>query len=305
MQLAQFDLHAQIERRHWWFVARRRIIRSLIEAAIPPDQDRLVIDVGCGTGGNLADLADDYNCLGIDTSVDGIRLAQFRFPNVRFICGKAPEALGDAAAEADLFLLMDVLEHVPDDFWMLSEILAAAKPGAQVLITVPADNQLWSPHDEAFGHYRRYDQARLQAIWEGLPVWTRMVSYFNTRLYPAVRWVRHRNRQTGRAAGDAGTDFNLPVRPINWLLRRIFEGERSRLLKCLHRRSKGYQRGVSLVALLERMPGEIEPRRIPEALAASDHPVVLPADSNMHVPDEGHGASHAPCESLCTSDGQQ
>src|SRR5690606_11962729 len=52
MQLAQFDLHAQIERRHWWFVARRRIIRSLIEAAIPPDQDRLVIDVGCGTGGN-------------------------------------------------------------------------------------------------------------------------------------------------------------------------------------------------------------------------------------------------------------
>jgi len=273
MQQAQFDLHAQIEKRHWWFVARRRILRSLIEAVVPPNENRLVIDVGCGTGGNIAALAGAYQCLGVDTSVDGIRLAQARFPDVRFVCGKAPEALGEAAGQADLFLLTDVLEHVPDDFWMLSELLAAAKPGAQVLLTVPADMALWSPHDEAFGHYRRYDAERLAAVWQGLPVRQRLLSYFNARLYPAIRWVRDRNRKRGQAAGDAGTDFDLPSPPVNWLLRRIFEGEQSRLLRSLHRGARGYSRGVSLVAILERLPGAIEPRRLPAALAAMDRPV--------------------------------
>jgi SAM-dependent methyltransferase len=273
MQQAQFDLHAQIEKRHWWFIARRRILRSLIEAVVPPNENRLVIDVGCGTGGNVAALAGAYQCLGVDTSSDGIRLAQARFPDVRFVCGKAPEALGEAAGQADLFLLTDVLEHVPDDFWMLSELLAAAKPGAQVLITVPADMALWSPHDEAFGHYRRYDAERLAAVWDGLPVRQRLLSYFNARLYPAVRWVRDRNRKRGQAAGDAGTDFDLPSPPVNWLLRRIFEGEQSRLLRSLRRGARGYGRGVSLVAILQRLPGEIEPRRVPAALAAMDRPV--------------------------------
>lgn len=278
MQLAQFDLHAQIEKRHWWFVARRRILRSLIEAVVPPHQNRLVIDVGCGTGGNLAELAGAYNCLGVDTSAEGIRLAQARFPGVRFVCGKAPEALGEAAAQAGLFLLTDVLEHVPDDFLMLSELLAAARPGAQFLITVPADMALWSPHDEAFGHYRRYDAARLEAAWEDLPVRQRLLSYFNARLYPAVRWVRDRNRQRGQAAGDAGTDFDLPSPPMNWLLRRIFEGEQARLLRCLHRGARGYTRGVSLVAMLERLPGPIEPRHVPAELAAHDRPVRSASD---------------------------
>lgn len=300
MQQAQFDLHAQIEEQHWWFVARRRILRSLIEAIVPPHQNRLVIDVGCGTGGNLAELADAYQCLGVDTSADGIRLAQARFPGVRFVCGKAPEALGEAAGQADLFLLTDVLEHVPDDFWMLSELLAAAKPGAHVLLTVPADMTLWSPHDEAFGHYRRYDAERLAAVWQGLPVRQRLLSYFNTRLYSAIRWVRDRNRRRGQAAGNAGTDFELPNAPVNWLLRRIFEGERARLLRSMRRGMRGYGRGVSLVAVLERLPGEIEPRRVPATLAAMDRPV--------HVADltsEGHAAETSPGtagESACESE---
>ena len=42
---------------------------------------------------------------------------------------------------------------------MLSGLLAAAAPGAYFLLTVPADESLWSEHDESFGHYRRYDRA--------------------------------------------------------------------------------------------------------------------------------------------------
>src|SRR5687768_9022062 len=95
MQSAQFDLHAQIELTHWWFIARRRIVRSLVERVVPPSQDSVIVDVGCGTGGNLADLAADYPCVGIDTSAQAIDLARQRFPSAQWLCGYAPGDLVD------------------------------------------------------------------------------------------------------------------------------------------------------------------------------------------------------------------
>ena len=156
MQHEQFQLHADIEDRHWWFVGRRRILCRLAAEVVPPSPDVTVIDVGCGTGGNIAAMADRYQCVGIDTSEEAIELARQRFPRVRFIAGHAPHDLGELAGRAQLFMLTDVLEHVADDYAMLSELLAAASAGSHFLLTVPADESLWSEHDESFGHYRRY-----------------------------------------------------------------------------------------------------------------------------------------------------
>ena len=78
---------------------------------------------------------------------------------MRFICGTAPD-LGEAAGRADAVLLMDVLEHVPDDAAVLGSIVDALRPGCHVLITVPADMKLWSSHDvslAARGESRSYE----------------------------------------------------------------------------------------------------------------------------------------------------
>jgi SAM-dependent methyltransferase len=263
----QFDLHRQIELTHWWFLARREIMCRIVQAIVPQGQGRLVIDVGCGTGANIAALGEDYDCVGIDTSSQGIELARQRFERIRFIEGQAPDDLGDLAVRADVFLVMDVLEHVRDEFFMFSKLLRAVRPGAYVLITVPADLRLWSPHDESFGHYRRYDSHRFREIWRGLPVEERLVSYFNSRLYPAVRLARSIARWRGRAVGAADTDFSLPWRPVNSLLSRVFAGEGDRLLRELDGRGSDPGHGVSLVALLRRTPEEVVPRSKPPHLA--------------------------------------
>ena len=266
MQHEQFQLHADIEERHWWFVARRRILARLAAEVVPPSPDATVIDVGCGTGGNIAALADRYRCVGIDTSEEAIELARRRFPNVQLITGRAPQDLGGLAAQARLFLLTDVLEHISDDYAMLSELLAAASPGCYFLLTVPADESLWSEHDESFGHYRRYDRARLEGVWAGLPVSTLLISYFNSRLLPMVRLVRAWNRRRGKAAGRAGTDFWLPTGPANALLTATFAGEANRLVAAMHGRKPGYQSGSSLVAVIRRETGAIGIRPKPANL---------------------------------------
>jgi SAM-dependent methyltransferase len=281
MQSEQFQLHAEIEERHWWFVARRQIVRRLIATVLPSGRRHTIIDVGCGTGANVASLADGYRCLGIDTSAEAIELAERRFPQVQFTCGFAPQALGEEFARADLVMLNDVLEHVPDDFELLSSLLAAARPGTHFLITVPADMALWSPHDVSFGHYRRYDLERFRETWAGLPVSTLLASPFNSRLYPLVRFIRERNRRRGEANGTAGTDFKVPAKPINLALRRIFAGEAGQLTKLATGQSnKLLSKGVSLIALLRRDEGCVATRQKSNLVAGdrfnpSKHAILL------------------------------
>ncbi|HTU26738.1 MAG TPA: class I SAM-dependent methyltransferase [Pirellulales bacterium] len=272
MQSAQFALHAQIEDRHWWFVARRKILRRLAGAVVPAGHGHTVLDVGCGTGANLAALADDYSCVGIDSSSDAIELARGRFPEIEFRRGFAPADVGDVLDRTSLVLLTDVLEHVPDDFSLFSSLFAAVRPGTWFLVTVPADDALWSRHDESFGHYRRYEAERLARIWQGLPATCALVSYYNSRLYPAVKLVRWWNRRRGSAHGAAGTDFNMPLAPVNRALEWILADESRRLLSLVAgRRRRAYGQGVSLIALVRREAGDCPVRTRPADVPADVH----------------------------------
>lgn len=271
MQADQFELHAQIEERHWWFVARRAILRRLLETVAPPSAETLVIDVGCGTGANLAALAGGYRAIGIDTSAAAIRLANKRFPHLEFRWGEAPHDLGPDFAEAHVVTLLDVLEHVPDDFALFSQLWAASRPGTLFLVTVPADPELWSPHDEAFGHYRRYTRERFERLWRDLPARPRLVSGLNARLRPVIRGVRWWNRRRGTASGEVGTDFRMPARPLNWALGRTFAGEAGRIVRALDGRKTAFTQGVSWLALLERGAGPVTSAQRPDDVEADLH----------------------------------
>jgi SAM-dependent methyltransferase len=256
MQPELFKLHAEVEQSHWWFTARRLIMQRLLHRVLPPDPDRIVVDVGCGTGANINALARDYQCVGIDTTPDAIRYARERFSEVQFIEGQSPEDLGPIAPKMDAVLLMDVLEHVEDDSGLLSSQVKALRKGGLVLITVPADMRLWSAHDESFGHYRRYDFEMLRQTWADLPLEELMCSHFNTRLYPIIRLIRSLNRMRGKTWGQSGSDLSVPVKPLNRLLWRIFSGESNRLVGLLEssssRSAHPYRRGVSLIAILKK-----------------------------------------------------
>jgi len=286
MQSAQFQLHATVEDSHWWFVGRRRIMQDLVRQVLTANRSSVVVDVGCGTGANLAALAGDYDCLGIDSSAEAIELARRRFPGRRFLCGQGPADLAEAMRNARLVLLMDVLEHVPDDFAFLSGLLAASAPGTDFLVTVPANPSCWSAHDESNGHYRRYDLTRFQRLWAGLPVTTRLLSHYNARLYTIATLVRSWSRWRGRATGRAGTDVSLPIRPLNAALREIFAGESRVLIDLLRRGDRhGYPAGLSLVALLRRDAGEFGVRHRPDDVGEDRYaPVIVPehAEKRQH-----------------------
>ncbi len=271
MNVEKLRLCASVEERHWWFAARRRIVRDLVSALVPPSKSSLVVDVGCGTGGNSGELSGDYRCIGIDASPDAVTLARERFPRATFLCGTF-DSLGTLAAETRVVLLMDVLEHVQDDFEFFSKIAAAIPPGAHIVITVPAGVDLWGQHDLASSHYRRYDVQRLERVWSGLPFTSLLSSPFNSRLYPLVKLARSVNARLGRSSGEAGTDLHVPVGFVNNALLKVFGGESSVLRQALvEKRARAFEFGVSLIAVLRREAGEIAVRTKPAGLAPDLH----------------------------------
>lgn len=246
------DVYKSFEDRHWWYVARRRIIIPLVHRLVPPGTGRTIVDVGCGAGANLGAFAAGYDCVGIDVSDELVAAARRRFPGLTLIAGDAPDDLGDIAGRADVFLLMDVIEHIKEDHAYFTRLFNAARPGAVFLLTVPADPQLWSRHDEAVGHQRRYTPETLRALWTGLAADELLVAYFNTHLYPLVRLMRAINNRRGRTAGEK-TDFAMPVWPLNPILAAVMGSEVRVLAGLLSgKRHSGFRTGVSLAAIVRR-----------------------------------------------------
>lgn len=254
--------YAQFEEYHWWFLARRRIIQELVRYLLPPSKDTLIIDVGCGPGANIAAFAAVYHCIGIDTSAEAVDIAKERYPMVEFVNGICPSDLGDATPAAALFMIMDVLEHIESPREMLESLVARASRGAYFLITVPADPDLWSPHDEAVGHYRRYTRQSLTELLSGLPLEAVLISPYNSRVYWGVKVVRRLARALRRSHGKAdaeGTDLRLPPFPLNGILTALFSQEAMPLARALREKTPSpFKTGVSLIAIMRKTEGDVK-----------------------------------------------
>lgn len=253
MQLPQFQAHADLEDRHWWFTARRRILLTLLKELVPPSPDRFVVDVGCGTGGNTAAVAKSYACIGVDPDTNAVTFARQKYPALTFIQGYAPADVKSEMLKADAVLLMDVLEHIEHDKAFVEDLLKSMKPGAFLFLMAPADPSLWSPHDAGFEHFRRYTLESFRALWKDAPAKERLASYCNRRLYPLVKLMRTLAKLRGKSLGQGSTDLSMPMKPVNVFLHELFADEDAVLLKTLRgKRKRGYRKGVSVFGVLER-----------------------------------------------------
>lgn len=252
MRGEQFATFAQIEDRHWWFLARKSIIQHLVFALIPRGRQQTIVDMGCGTGGTVAALASAYTCIGIDPSLDAITLAKSLHPNVQFLHGSS-EQLQNVRTSISCCLLMDVLEHIEDDVGFLKSTVLSLPPGGYLLITVPAEMTLWSKHDEEVGHFRRYSAETLMHVWKGLPVKVKLLAPLNTHLYTPIKLLRALTRPFHRTWGGAGMDFFLPPKVVNTMLQRIFAAESRQLVAALQDPQRSPRaHGISLLAILQR-----------------------------------------------------
>lgn len=193
---AYFDVMAEHARTHWWYRARRALVGEVLaRVALSPSGDRMrrLIDVGCGTGDNMAALGDAAGCvvLGTDLSTYALR----RSPRTPTGDSVVSVALGDAlpfaSASAEVIACMDVIEHIDDDASVLREFRRVLRPGGVVVLTTSAYMWMWSAHDVWAAHRRRYTARQLAEVTRGAGFEIEQTSYYNSfLLLPA--WLLRR-----------------------------------------------------------------------------------------------------------------
>jgi len=146
-----------LEDTYWWFQGRKSIIFSLLRkySLLTKESTKRIIDLGCGTGLILAELNNIISVpIGIDFSMTALSFCKRR--GLRDLACADVNNLPFENDSFDLVFALDLLEHIEDDEHLLREVWRICRRGGMLIATVPAHQYLWSEHDEALHHYRRY-----------------------------------------------------------------------------------------------------------------------------------------------------
>jgi SAM-dependent methyltransferase len=231
------------EQTHWFCVTRREVIDQILAPFVPERSGR-VLEVGSGTGGNIPLLESFGRLTCIEPSPLGRSLtAQRERPGLDLRDGFWPEHPGITPDEKfTVIAFLDVLEHLTDDVSALRAAVAQLAPSGRIVVTVPSYPWMWSNHDVALHHQRRYSKRTLLAVANAAGLRPLRVSYFNTLLFPAAALARLTFRVL-RIPGSPGR--SVPGTAVNRTLRAIFRSE----LPLLRRFNLPW--GLSLILICE------------------------------------------------------
>ena len=182
--------------------------------------DARILEIGCGTGHNLSMLGDFGHVDGLELDDEAAALSEKRLG--RKVMRSPLPALDEVPGDYDLVGAFDVIEHIDDDHAALAAIATKLKSGGKFIMTVPAHPWMWTAHDVANHHKRRYSKRALQTLIDASPMRLDRVGYFNSLLFPVAIAQRTVSRLRGKDDGDV----SLPPAPLNSALEAVFAAER-------------------------------------------------------------------------------
>ncbi len=198
------------EARHPWELVRAQFFRDLIQSHVDLSRLSDLVDVGAGDGWfaqellPMLPLSATVTCWDINYSSEDLAAA---LPErvVRTTTRPLDTSASpiDGSEHGRLVTLLDVLEHIPDDRGFLrDELVPLVGDNGTLIISVPAHPQLFSDHDTALGHERRYKRNELLArvsenfnVIESGPLFTSLL---------APRAIQVSLERLGRDSGEQG-----------------------------------------------------------------------------------------------------
>lgn len=234
----------RLENFYWWFQGRKEIVFKLVRKFYKKDKSAVILDAGCGTGMIFSHLEQFGTVVGVDLSKEALKFCRER--RLRPLIHGDLTALPFEDESFDLIVALDILEHIPDDTAALREFYRALKKGGIIIFTVPAHPFIWSEHDIALHHVRRYTMKGFKEVlksqkWEAL-----RISYAIAFSFPAVLLYRLFSKIFKRNSKTPKTDLVILPKFINSILINLIYIEASLL------QYTKLPFGVSIVAALKK-----------------------------------------------------
>jgi SAM-dependent methyltransferase len=218
-------LYYDLERNHWWFKARNRILINLVKKynqhPHPP-----ILNIGVATGytsvllepvGEVTSVEydeDTCNFLRNDLDLNAVHASILDLP------------FEDESF--DIVCAFDVIEHVKEDKRAVDEMIRVCRKNGLIAISVPAFQSLWSDHDRINHHVKRYREQELKKLFDKTETIGVYSTYFNFFLFLPIAIARLMGSLLIKKGNQdhAESDFvKFKSNPSNKLLYRIFLSE--------------------------------------------------------------------------------
>ncbi|MHB1001557.1 MAG: class I SAM-dependent methyltransferase [Armatimonadota bacterium] len=220
MRPDEFARIKSLEDTHWWYKGRRGLLHRLIKHL--QIKDAMILDAGCGTGFAGRELCSIGTVIGLDSSPDAFA---YNSSASSIQCLAHIDNIPFPDNTFDLIVAMDLIEHLDDDATALKEMYRVCKDNGYIFITVPAYRWMWSSHDEALGHKRRYTLGEVRNKLRKAGFSIEKSSYFVSSVFPLVFLYRMlRRKSTGESASSDLSPLPEPFNSILAFIMRIESG---------------------------------------------------------------------------------
>jgi SAM-dependent methyltransferase len=224
MSSAEVDVMRSVEDDLWWYRALREQVLHCL-APLRPDFE--LLDAGCGSGGMLARVHDQFPraaLTGLELNERALELTRLRETGAALLRGSV-DALPFADATFDVVLSLDVLiVGGVDERMAVAEMHRVLRSGGRLILNLPAFKFLRGSHDIAVNIARRYDRPQLKALLSDAGFALEQWTYWNMSLLPAVAGVRWLSRRRANQP-HVRSDLKPMWPPFNNLLAALARAE--------------------------------------------------------------------------------
>lgn len=230
MKSVEIEKMANMENTYWWHIGKRYLVRSLIGHHFGKKRDLKILEIGCGTGGLTRCLPKYGKVTGFDISPEAVEFCKSKDLQDIYVQDISILNTGSYLKRFDLILALDVLEHLQDDVAAMEKVREMLADGGLFFINVPAHKFLWSEHDEALEHKRRYHRLELTKKLKDAGFEIVSSSYFVTLISPLIILYRLYGNIFGKSAYPK-TSYVLLPRVLNNFMATLLKIETRILLK--------------------------------------------------------------------------
>lgn len=210
MTSPEIEKMANMESEYWWHIGKRHLVKALIKRHFGHKNDLNILDVGCGTGALAKFLTDFGSVTGFDMSAEAVEFCKSKGLNNVFVQDVSTLEEAKHSKKFNLIVALDFLEHVQDDILVMQKIREMLSEDGLLFVNVPAHKFLWSEHDEALEHKRRYHRLELTKKLNDAGFNIVSNSYFVTAISPLIILYRAWGNIFGKSAYPKTSYVLLP-----------------------------------------------------------------------------------------------